>query len=215
MLFSSVTPLSSDRAPASRPLYFRRGIALVALLALPLALGGCSWLGMGGDDEDEAISAIKDAAPKPCPTVGVLDGADKITVFNGNGQDLTDVVVRAEISKAATTCKYNTDDNTISVDIAFNGGAEMGPAATSREISLKGFLAVTRIDGTRVSKQVYDIPLTFDEGTRHVRFLKSIEETVVPYTEQKNGSYYEFLVGFQVTKDQLEYNRKTSNTEAK
>ncbi len=193
----------------------RRVIIVASLLTLPLALGGCSMLGLGSNEEDDAIEAIKQAAPQPCPTIGVLDGADKITVFNGNGQDLTDVVVTAEISKAVTQCEYNTSDNTISVDVAFNGGAEMGPAATLRDITLKGFLAVTRIGGTRVSKQVYDIPLTFEDNSRHVRFLKSIDETIVPYTERMNGSHYEFLVGFQVSKDQLEYNRKTSNTEAK
>ena len=207
--------LFSHRSSPVRRAPARRVIVLAALLTLPLALGGCSWLGLGSNDEDDAIEAIKQAAPQPCPTIGVLDGADKITVFNGSGQDLTDVVVKAEISKAVTKCEYKTDDNTISVDIAFNGLAEMGPAATSREITLKGFLAVTRIDGTRVSKQLYDIPLTFDEKSRQIRFLKSIDETIVPYTERMNGSNYEFLVGFQVSKDQLEYNQKTSNTEAK
>jgi len=214
MLFSSKR-LDARPSLAANTSFASRGLALAVLVALPLALGGCSWLGLGGNEEDEAIEAIKKAAPQPCPTVGVLDGADKITVFNGKGQDLTDVVVKAEISKAATQCEYNTSDNTISVDVAFNGGAEMGPAATSRDIALKGFLAVTRIDGTRVSKQLYDIPLTFEENSRHIRFLKSIDETVVPYTEMKNGSYYEFLVGFQVTQDQLDYNKKTSNTLAK
>ncbi len=202
-------PFSTERQHAPRPLVrVLRGLGFATLFLVPLALGGCSWLGIGPSREDEAMDAIASATPKPCPTVGVLDGADRITVFNGQGHDLTDVVIRAEISKAATTCKYDTDDHTISVDLAFNGAAEMGPAATSTDMNLKGFLAVTRVDGKKVSKQVYDIPLSFDGKSRQIRFLKSIDETVVPYGGSMNGSNYVMLVGFQVTQAQLDYNRK-------
>lgn len=200
-------PFPTERQNAPRPLpRALRGLGLATLLMVPLALGGCSWLGMS--KEDEAVAAIEAAAPKPCPSVGVLDGADRITVFNGQGHDLTDVVVRAEISKAVTSCEYDTGDHTISVDIAFNGAAEMGPAATSTDMTLKGFLAVTRVDGRKVSKQIYDIPLSFDGKSRQIRFLKSIDDTVVPYSNTMNGSIYVMLVGFQVTPEQLAYNRK-------
>lgn len=200
-------PFPTERKDAPRrSVSAVRGFALVSVLLLPLALGGCSWLGMGGGDED--IDEIEAAAPRPCPSIGVLDGADRITVFNGRGRDLTDVVVRAEITKAAIKCEYDTGEHTISVDIAFNGGAEIGPAATSRDMSLKGFLAITRVDGKKVSKQIYDIPITFSGAARTVRFLKSVEGTVVPYGGSVNGSIYEFLVGFQLTPDQLDYNRK-------
>jgi hypothetical protein len=201
-------PFSTERQAAQRPFSRLRPVGLAALLILPLALGGCSWLGMGGDDDDEAMRAIAAAQPKPCPSIGVLDGADRITVFNGKGQDLTDVVVKAEISKAVISCEYDIDDATISVDLAFNGAAEMGPAATGRDMNLKGFLAITRTDGKKVSKEIYDIPISFEKG-RQIRFLKSVEDTVIPYGGHVNGAYYEFLIGFQVTQAQLDYNRKT------
>jgi hypothetical protein len=200
-------PFPTKRQDASRPtIKALRGAGLAALLFAPMLLGGCSWF--DESNKDKALAAIVAAAPKPCPTVGVLDGADRITIFNGQGHDITDVIVKAEVSKALTRCEYDTDAHTISVDVAFNGVAEMGPAATARNMNLKGFLAITRTDGKKVSKQIYDIPITFDEGTRQVRFVKSIEGTVVPYGGTVNGSIYEFLLGFQVTRAQLDYNRK-------
>jgi hypothetical protein len=196
---------------ARRPAFSAvKGFALVALLVAPLALGGCSMF--GGDDEDADIDK---AAPQPCPTVGVLDGADRITVFNGRGRDLTDVVVRGEIRKAVTKCKYDTDEHTISVDLAFDGLAEMGPAATSRDMTLKGFVAITRTDGKIVNKQEFDLPISFAGATRQVRFEKVFEDSVVPYGGTVNGSIYEFLVGFQLSHDQLEYNRKVPQTPLK
>ncbi|HEX7774973.1 MAG TPA: hypothetical protein VF449_00435 [Parvibaculum sp.] len=207
-------PFSCSRQDlARRPVFLAgRGLALAALLIAPLALGGCSMFGSSDDDTDADIEA---AAPQPCPTVGVLDGADRVTVFNGRGRDLTDVVLRAEIRKAVTQCKYDTDEHTISVDLAFDGLAEMGPAAASRDQTLKGFVAITRTDGKIVNKQEFDMPVTFDGATRQVRFEKVIEDSVVPYGGTVNGSIYQFLVGFQLTHDQLEYNRKVPQTPLK
>ncbi len=196
---------------ARRPVFLAvKGFALVALLVAPLALGGCS---MFGDDDEDAD--IEKSAPQPCPAIGVLDGADRITVFNGRGRDLTDVVVRGEIRKAVTKCQYDTDEHTISVDLAFDGLAEAGPAATSRDMALKGFVAITRTDGKIVNKQEFDLPISFAGATRQVRFEKVIEDSVVPYGGTVNGSIYEFLVGFQLSHDQLEYNRKVPQTPLK
>lgn len=201
-------PFSSGRQDFPRKsARVMHGLGLVAVLLAPLALSGC---GMFTSKEDEAMDAIAAAAPKPCPTVGVLAGADTITVFDGKGHDLTDVVLKATIDKAVTSCEYDTDEHTISVDIAYNGSAEMGPAATGTDMNLKGFLAVTRTDGKLVRKDIYDIPLSFDKGSQQIRFLKSIDGTVVPYGGTVNGSIYEMLVGFQVTKEQLDYNRKAA-----
>lgn len=207
-------PFSNERQDLPRnTARVMHGLGLIVLLLAPLALGGCS---MFSSKEDEAMAAITAAAPKPCPTVGVLAGADQITVFNGAGHELSDVVLKATIDKAAISCEYDVDDNTISVDIAFNGSAEMGPAATDSEMNLKGFMAVTHVDDKQISKVTYDIPLNFDKGTRQIRFLKSIEDTVVPYGGAVvNGSVYEMLVGFQVTQQQLDYNRKMSSESSK
>jgi hypothetical protein len=185
---------------------------IAALVALPLALGGCSWLGMGSNDD---AADLESSLPKPCPSIGVLSGADRITIFNGSGRDLTDIVARAEIRKAVIQCKYDTDDSTISVDLAYDGTASLGPAATSRDLTLKGFLAIVRTDGKRDSKQIYEIPISFAGATREVRFTKTIEDTVVSYGGSVNGSIYEFLVGFQVTPEQLEYNRKVPGSPLK
>jgi hypothetical protein len=91
----------------------------------------------------------------------------------------------------------------------------MGPAAPSRDLVLKGFVAITRTDGKIVNKQEFDMPVTFDGATRQVRFEKVIEDSVVPYGGTVNGSIYQFLVGFQLTHDQLEYNRKVPQTPLK
>ncbi len=184
-----------------------RGLGLAALLVMPLALGGCSMF--GGDDE--AVDVVEKDAPKPCPTVGVLDGADHVTLFNGRGKDLTDVVLRAEIRKSVLQCEYDSDNAEISVNVAFDGTVDLGPAATSREANIPGFIAIVR-HGYMVSKQPLDIPVQFEGAARTVKFLKTIEDTKIPIGGELNGAAYEVIVGFQVTKDELDYNKKVPST---
>lgn len=172
------------------------------LLAAVLGLSGCGWLGMSEETRDGGTTQF------PCPAVGVLNETDHVTLLSGAGTDLTDVVAKAEIGKIVSKCRYNIDESTILVDIAFDGIAELGPAAASRELTFKTFVAVTRRFNTFDKKQVYDVPVTFEPGQRRVRFVKTVEGTILPYGGQADGRIYQILVGFQLAPDQLEYNRR-------
>lgn len=183
----------------------RLSLALVA--SLSLALAGCSSLNPFGSSEREGGTT-----QLPCPQVGVLGETDHITLLRGAGTDLTDVVARAEMGRVVSQCTYNTKDATITVDLAFDGIAELGPAATSRDLVFNVFVAVTRRFDTLDKKQVYQIPVTFEAGQRQARFVKTVDGTLLPYGGTADGRIYQVLVGFQLTAEQLEYNRRTAYT---
>jgi hypothetical protein len=182
---------------------FPRRSASAAALVAALALSGCSWF--GSDRADGGTSQY------PCPMVGVLNETDHVTLLSGAGTDLTDVVARAEMGRVVSQCSYNIDESTITVDLAFDGVAELGPAATSRDLNLKAFVAVTRRYETFDKKQVYDIPVNFPAGQRQVRFVKTVDGTVLPYGGTADGRIYQILIGFQLTQEQLDYNRKVTH----
>ena len=197
----------------------RRSVALAAALSVTLLVAGCStddegyattgignMLGLGSNTQEGGSTAY------PCPNVGVLDQADRITVFNGGGKDITDVAVRAELNKVVTQCEYNLDDSTISFDIAFDGVAALGPGAKSRTQNLPVFVAVTRRFGKLVKKETMTLPVSFAAGQATVRFTKTLEKNVIPYGKGADGRIYYVLVGFQLTKDQLAYNRTVAPT---
>lgn len=176
----------------------RISVSLGAALVLGLALAGC------------AGSAAEQAAKRlPCPTVGVLSDADTITKFAGTGGDIIDIVYQAEINKAVTQCEYDVDDGIIYVDIAFDGYVERGPAATDDELDLPLFMAITK-NGRGVKKTLLTAPVEFDDDARGVRFVQEVEETEVSFEEGTNGAAYEFLVGFQLTRTELAFNRQKS-----
>ncbi len=174
---------------------------LTALAAL--ALSGCGMF--GGSDVKEGGTTLY-----PCPSVGVLNETDHVTLLSGSGTDLTDIVAKAEIGKVVSRCEYDIEESTITVDIAFDGIAELGPAASARALTLKTFVAVTRRFNAFDKKQVYEVPVVFEPGQRQVRFVKTVDGTVLPYGGRADGSIYQILVGFQLTPEQLEYNRRVA-----
>lgn len=190
------------RRPLSSVYRFRGASAL--LMAAALGLSGCSWLGMTDEKKDGGSTLF------PCPAVGVLNETDHVTLLSGKGTDLTDVVAKAEIGKVVSKCSYNIDESTIAVDIAFDGIAELGPAATSRDLTLQTFVAVTRRFNTFDKKQVYEVPVTFEPGQRQIRFVKTVDGTILPYGGDADGRIYQILIGFQLTQEQLDYNRRIS-----
>ncbi|MGB6085937.1 hypothetical protein, partial [Parvibaculum sp.] len=109
--------------------------------------------------------------------------------------------------RVVSKCTYNKSDSTITVDLAFDGIAELGPAANSREFTLQTFVAVTRRYTAFDKKQIHNVPVVFEAGQRQMRFVHSVDGTVLPYGENANGSIYQILIGFQLTPEQLQYNR--------
>jgi hypothetical protein len=200
-------PTELRRLPNTRS-RFRMSIAPVVATVAALALAGCGSIGgmFGSSTQQGGTTQF------PCPAVGVLQGADHITLVRGAGTDLTDVMAKAEFGRVVSQCEYNTSDSTITVDIAFEGVAEIGPAATSRDLVLDTFVAVTRRFDVFDKKQIYQVPVTFEPGMNRMRFVQNIDGTVIPYGGQADGRIYQILIGFQLTAQQLEYNRTVPYT---
>ncbi|WP_211488080.1 hypothetical protein, partial [Escherichia coli] len=77
---------------------------------------------------------------------------------------------------------------------------------------LDTFVAVTRRFNAFDNKKVYQVPVTFEPGQNRVRFVQNIDGTVLPYGGQADGRIYQILIGFQLTAEQLEYNRTVPYT---
>ncbi|AWY99789.1 hypothetical protein RHODOSMS8_00231 [Rhodobiaceae bacterium] len=144
----------------------------------------------------------------PCPGVGILGGTENLTSFSGAGNDITDIALTAELERVVSRCEYDIDDGIIYVDLAIRGVAEVGPAATSREVTVPMFIALTEINSRVLRKDTFLLPLTFEGNQRSTSFIHTIEETKVPYVARIDGSAYEILVGFQLTPEELAYNKR-------
>jgi hypothetical protein len=146
----------------------------------------------------------------PCPGVSILGDASEITLFaqgQGQGQDLTDVAYRASIERLASNCDYTTAGDTVTSTVAARLVATRGPAAQASEKTFVYFVAVVDKDQKVLARERFDSTFTFQANQRQAAAIEEIEQ-ILPIRADLRGLDYEILVGFDLTPEQLEFNRQ-------
>jgi hypothetical protein len=176
-----------------------RHIALrLALLAAPLLLAACETLSSLDFSPEPEI-------PPPCPRAVVGEGAGRLTRFDGGGKDPTNVLFEAEIADLAGSCIY--DDTEISVEMLIQIVAGRGPAATDDDAKVSYFVAVTRTDKTILARQAFDAVIELPGNQTRNEIIEEIEQ-IIPIPEGGSGGNLVIVVGFEMTPDELEFNRQ-------
>jgi hypothetical protein len=173
----------------------------ILLLSLPLA--ACETLGL--TSPKEAVD------PGPiCPSTAVLADADTVTKLKTGTplgmQNQMSVVFSAEMSQAKLNCNYNRTENKLSLDLSFAVKANRGPAATGADPQLDFFVAVIDADNNVIAKNIYHAQPDM-AGRANNMFTESVSNYPVPLAMDKHPYDYEILTGFQLSPDELAYNR--------
>jgi hypothetical protein len=116
------------------------------------------------------------------------------------------VIFSAEMSQAKLDCSYNRASNRLTVDIDFAVKATRGPAATGSDPQLDFFVAVVDADNNIVSKNVFHSQPDMRGRTTNT-YTQNISDFAVPLAMDRRPYDYEVLTGFQLTPDELAYNR--------
>lgn len=153
-------------------------------------------------------AACTGTAPPPCPPVSILSDASEITTFGqGRGQDLTDVAFRGSIEQVGRVCDYNRAGDTVTSTTGIRLVATRGPAAQSNQTTLIFFVAVVDREQTILARERFESTLSFQANQRQAGVVEEIEQ-VIPIRPDLRGLDYEILVGFELSPEQLEYNRQ-------
>lgn len=173
---------------------------IAALLSLSF-LAGCQSVG-------EALTE-DEPNPGPCPTALSLYDAHRVVNFQGEEIVYENVGYTGEILNVVSFCEYTDRRATpIEMDMGVRMAFGRGPAAEGRSHTYHYFVAVTRTDLVVIERQVYPITVTFPPGEDRVEILQEFEDIMIPRAEATTaGGNFEVIVGFELTDDQLEFNR--------
>ncbi|OYD84562.1 hypothetical protein [Azospirillum brasilense] len=163
-----------------------------------LALTGCSGLGGGSNTAADAALA--------CPKVSIVRDLAEVTQFrNGGGRDLTDVTSRAALADYSGNCDYTSDGVTVNVNVFLI--AERGPAMQGNTANYRYFVAVAKPgEETPTTKTEFDTSVTFDAGKLRSGSREELAPKI-PLPKDANGKDWKIFLGFQLTPDQLAFNR--------
>lgn len=175
----------------------RNSPTVFAVLALAgLALTGCSGLGLGPKNPAEAALA--------CPKVSIVRDLAEVTVFRPGGRDLTDLESRAALADFSGNCEYASDGVTVNVNVYLV--AERGPALTGNTAKYQYFVALAKPDESIASKAFFDTDVTFPSGQPRAGSKEELAPKI-PLPKDANAKDWKVYLGFQLTPEQLDFNR--------
>ncbi|MEO9903768.1 hypothetical protein [Nisaea sp.] len=153
-----------------------------------------------------AACSSDEGPPPGCPVTNFVNDLDHVTVFTDNTVgDLTDVRFDAQLTSLSATCNFESDE--LALDIAFQIIAARGPAKKDSQAAVTYFIAIADETGAVIAKQTFDNTLPFKGNLRRVAIKDEFEPTI-PYPADRNIlNDYRVLIGFQLTPEQLTYNR--------
>lgn len=144
----------------------------------------------------------------PCPLMGVLYDSSRVVDFAApDSQRYANIEYTAEMQGIRGLCRYVEADPitmSIEVDMAFG----RGPAAQGQRQTYRYWVAVARRGRAPIEKAYFDVDVTWDRGENVVTRTERIEHIVIPRaTAETSGENFEVLVGFELTPEQLQFNR--------
>lgn len=183
---------------------------LIAALTLPLVACASDGDKAGAPAKSSqgglfGIGASDEPNAGPCPLAGVLYDSARVVKFAGD-ERLANVSWTGEMRGVRGLCRYVGSDP-IRMDLRIEMAFGRGAAATERTHAFRYWVAVTRTNSSPISKQYFDVPITFSNSDR-LRASEYIAEIVIPRANDTvSGANFEVLVGFDLTPEQLAFNR--------
>ena len=173
-----------------------RSIALVA--AVGSLLAGCS----------SVIDALESPEPNigPCPTAFALHDAHRYVDIDGEVV-YENVGFTGEILAVRSLCSYY-DDRPILANLEIDLGFGRGPAAMGSENTYEYFVVVTHRHRAVIEKETFPIRVRFRPGEDRLFMTERVDAISIPRaTPTTSGTNFEILVGFELTDEQIAFNR--------
>lgn len=195
-------------------------IALAALMSVGACASGSKKPTQSTESTQEASATAEAKKPKrggradpnavnagPCPSMGVLYDASRLIVFDGADERFSSIAWTGEMRGVRGLCRYVGEDPIV-MNLKLNLAFGRGPMAQGNKYTYRYWVAVTRKDRIPLSKQYFEAPVSFAGGADRAVLDVELERIVIPRAnENVAGGNFEILVGFDLTPEQLAFNR--------
>jgi len=146
-----------------------------------------------------------------CPTVSILEDAQKITRFkSGPGRDITDIRFQAEIVNFTGACEYDEDDEKweAEIELRVQIAVERGPASKDGKIDFRYFAAIPEFQSQVQGKSIFSVAGQFEGNLTRLLYHDELSMRI-PVAKPTDGQGLEIVLGFQLSPEELTYNRES------
>lgn len=145
----------------------------------------------------------------PCPTVRVDNATANVTQFReGPGREVGDIVYQAEVVTYGGSCVQDVNDDGIAeVDLEIEFAMATGPAAPAGNLPVYYFVAIPQLFPEPAAKQIFEVSRPSTGGASQVTRWTENVQLEIPISRERPAAAFDIYVGFQLTPDQLAFNR--------
>jgi hypothetical protein len=177
------------------------GSLAVGMLAFGL-LSGCETF-------DSILNYLDSDHDTRCPNVEVLASASVLPAFDPKeGAEVAGVVYQVAMTGVDLDCSAEKKMNAARSYIKIRFRATRSTGGPKAIYRVPYFIADT-INGRILDKKLYWQEFQFDAGQAIADSDVKVEDLSTVAARRRRPSDYHFIVGFQLTKAQLEYNKRT------
>ena len=142
-----------------------------------------------------------------CPGMtSVLDAYMAATFKPGTEPLPTNALYTVEIVKVKGNCSFDKQGKTSDSNLMVTFGATRATPGDAAQYTVPYFVAVT-LGETVITKQLRKVTFSFAPGEKSATFEDDIDDVALVTDGEKKPYDYQILVGLQLTKEQLDYNR--------
>lgn len=145
-----------------------------------------------------------------CPQVKIVDELSALNEFADLSSPGDDTLIsRVTLSQSESSCVYDGNNAVVDLKLVFDG--QMGPKGRKKPgdtpiFSYPFFIAVTGSDGSIKAKEVFGASITYAAGETNHTYYESLRQ-IIPVESNVEARDFNVLIGFQLTPEQLRYNR--------
>jgi predicted small secreted protein len=196
----------------------------LALLIACIALSGCNTMNAMGQRFMDATSTANSVSPGDdeallgygynCPSVEIVQELNTTNDFMDFTTPRADELVsRVSMSSPQLSCEYK--NGTAIVDLRFKVDGTLGPRGRIKDtdtpiLSYPFFVAVNKATLTSttkiMAKEIFSASITYNKGEDAHTYYETMRQ-VIPAASHAEGTKYKIYLGFQLTPEQLAYNR--------
>ncbi|HEY1961898.1 MAG TPA: hypothetical protein VGG69_05740 [Rhizomicrobium sp.] len=154
-----------------------------------------------------ALAACSESKLERCPGVSVLVDTGSLTLTQANGSGQPNVLYTVQMADAKRDCDIPKYSHEMTGGITIDFRATRINTAAAATYVVPYFVAITT-EGKVLAKQQFQVAFSFQPGETTTAFSDSVNSLALTIGRDKKATDYGILVGFQLTKAQLEYNRR-------
>lgn len=198
---------------------FSRAVKISLFLVLASAVAGCSLFGSDKSDKKAPLTRTGSG----CPNIQILGDLREKTVFRpGAGRDKFDILYAGKITEYFVGCsirrekgavgKLSEVPRTLAVRLSpiIKARRNLGKGA-SKTATLDYFIGVVRSDETPLEKKIIPLLVKFPDKHIDVPIREKPITLVLKLQPNERLADFSIFLGFQLTREQLQFNRKQLN----